>query len=247
MTEDSTVVKGIWANLEQRETGRIIQTPSFSAKLSKRTVTDCERGVFEVKGTVNYSGKNTALSLMRDVEKRGHFPLLAGEIKRGRCVCRPLQVMAIRLGSLVKSCRPASGPGLATSPSLDIFFILTLYGGLTSQKSHIHTQSKKGRFLFLKLFFTAVKIRFWRFKNKCFPQTFPQKKAKLCFYLLGFFPLQVLPGCGGRGGWQVLRQRERPATTVWTGLCPVPTSPTGKHLQPAVAKPTFIFSMLLTN
>lgn len=246
MTEDSTVVKGVWANLEQRETGRIIQIPFFSAKLSKRTVTDCERGVFEVKRTVNYSGKNTALCLMRDVEKRGHFPLLAGEIKRARCVCRPLQVMAIRLGSLVKSCRPASGPGLALS-LLWTFSIFSLCMGLWPCKNHIYTHSKKGRFLFLKLFFTEIKVRFWRFKIKCFPQTFPQEKAKLCFYLLGLFPLQVLPGCGGRGGWQVLRQRERPATTVWTGLCPVPTSPTGKHLQPAVAKPTFIFSMLLTN
>lgn len=107
--------------------GRVIQTPSFSAKLSKRTVTDCERGVLEVKEIVNCSGKNTALSLMRDAEKRGHFPLLAGEIKRGRCVCRPLQVMAIRLGSLVKTCRPASGPGLAMSLSLEDFYILTFW------------------------------------------------------------------------------------------------------------------------
>lgn len=145
MTEDSTVVKGVRANLEQRETGigKYNQTPSFSEKLSKRTVTDCERGVFEVKGTVNYSGKNIVLSLMRDAEKRGHLLLLAGEIKRGKCVCRPLQVMAIRLGSLVKSCRPASGPGLAVSP-LEVFDVLTLCGALTSQKiTYTHTQTEK--------------------------------------------------------------------------------------------------------
>lgn len=150
MTEDSTVVKGVWANLEQREigVGKYNQTPSFSAKLSKRTVSDYERGVFEVKGIVNYSGNNTALSLMRDAEKRGHFPPVGGEIKRRRCVCRPLQVMAIRLGSLVKYCRPASDPGLAMSPSLEVFDILTFWfspcvGLWPYKKSLIHRHRKK--------------------------------------------------------------------------------------------------------
>lgn len=73
-------------------------------------------------------------------------------------MCRPLQVMAIRLGSLVKNCRPASGPGLGISPSLEVFDILTLCGALTSQKvTYTHTQKKKSGFLFLKLFFTAKK------------------------------------------------------------------------------------------
>lgn len=37
--------------------------------------------------TVNYSdsGKNIALALMEDAEKRGHFQLLAREIGRGNC------------------------------------------------------------------------------------------------------------------------------------------------------------------
>lgn len=82
---------------------------------------------------------------MRDVEKRGHFHLLAGEVKRGRCVCRPLRVIAIGLGSLVKSCRPASGPGLAMSPSLEVFDILTWCGALTSQKNPIYTHTEKKR------------------------------------------------------------------------------------------------------
>lgn len=138
---------------------------------------------------------------MRDVEKRGHFSLLAGEIKRWRCVYRPLQVMAIRLGSLVKSCKPATGPGLAMSPSLEVFDILTFCGALTSQKI---TYRRKGRFLFLKLFFTAIKVRSWR----CFPQTFFPKERPIMFLFVGVFPLQVLPGWGGRGGWQVLRQKE---------------------------------------
>lgn len=80
---------------------------------------------------------------MRDVEKRGHFPLLAGEIKRGRCECRLLQVIAIGLRSLVKSYRPASGPGLALSPSLEVFDILSWYGALTSQKiSYTHRKKR---------------------------------------------------------------------------------------------------------
>lgn len=37
--------------------------------------------------TVNYShsGKNIALALMGNAEKRGRFQLLAGEIARGNC------------------------------------------------------------------------------------------------------------------------------------------------------------------
>lgn len=137
---------------------------------------------------------------MRDAGKRGHFPLAGGEIKRRRCVCRPLQVMVIRLGSLVKNCRPASGPGLGISPSLEVFDILTLCGALTSQKvTYTHTQKKKAGFYFLSFSLQQKKVKSWRFKTKLFPKHFPQKKAKLCFCLV-FFSLQVLPGRGGRGG-----------------------------------------------
>lgn len=104
--------------------------------------------------TLNESGsrKNIALALV-GMEKKGDAfsylqKKLRGEIARGRCVCRPPQVMAIGLASLVKSCRPASGPGLTMGLLHHKFLILSSHGSLLVQdydlsKNHTYKKKKK--------------------------------------------------------------------------------------------------------
>lgn len=73
---------------------------------------------------------------------------LGGEIARGRCAFRPLQVTAIRLESLVKSCMPASSLGLTTCVLLWKFLIVSSSGSLLVQdfdlsKNGARTHKKK--------------------------------------------------------------------------------------------------------
>lgn len=99
--------------------------------------------------TLNYSdsGKNIALALVGMKTKGNAFSYLQeklqGETARGRCACRSPQVMAIGLASLVRRCRPASGPGLTMGLLVWRFLIVSFYGSFLVQDTYTHIKEKK--------------------------------------------------------------------------------------------------------